>query len=125
MNRKQKWDEDDFEGEIEEDYDDDLTDENLQTGHGDGTPGRGIMLLPHRQLHPHSQLLKARPGSDPEPRASSLAAHPSHSHLHGQDHADWTYEEQFRQVGLCANAYLWYGYRDSLQLGINHIGEIA
>ncbi|XP_072516844.1 AT-rich interactive domain-containing protein 3A [Salminus brasiliensis] len=97
---KQKWDEDDFEGEMEEDYDDDddLADESLQTGREVVAPGRGILLLPHRQLHPHSQLLKPRPGSEPEARASSLPAQPSHSQLHGQDHADWTYEEQFRQL---------------------------
>ncbi|XP_066503654.1 AT-rich interactive domain-containing protein 3A isoform X2 [Hoplias malabaricus] len=95
---KQKWDEDDFEGEMEEDYDDDLADERLQASHEAVAPGRGILLLPHRQLHPHSQLLKPRPGSESEPRASSLSAHPSHSQLQGQDHADWTYEEQFRQL---------------------------
>ncbi|XP_017567508.1 AT-rich interactive domain-containing protein 3A [Pygocentrus nattereri] len=95
---KQKWDEDDFEGEMEEDYDDDLADESLQAGREAVAPGRGILLLPHRQLHPYSQQLKPRPASEPEPRASNLSVHPSHSQLHGQDHADWTYEEQFRQL---------------------------
>uniref|UniRef100_A0A8B9LD76 AT-rich interactive domain-containing protein 3 n=1 Tax=Astyanax mexicanus TaxID=7994 RepID=A0A8B9LD76_ASTMX len=96
---KQKWDEDDFEGEMEEDdYDDDLADESLQTGREAVAPGRGILLLPHRQLHPPSQLLKPRPGSETEARPLSIPAHPSHSQLQGQDHADWTYEEQFRQL---------------------------
>ncbi|XP_067244687.1 AT-rich interactive domain-containing protein 3A [Chanodichthys erythropterus] len=95
---KQKWDEDDFEGEMEEDYDDDLGDEGLPSGREAVAPGRGILLLPHRHLHPHSQLLKARPGSETEPRALTHSAHSSHGPLHGQDHADWTYEEQFRQL---------------------------
>lgn len=95
---KQKWDEDDFEGEMEEDYDDDLGDEGLPSGREAVTPGRGILLLPHRHLHPHSQLLKARSASETEPRALTHSAHSSHGPLHGQDHADWTYEEQFRQL---------------------------
>ncbi|XP_076880521.1 AT-rich interactive domain-containing protein 3A isoform X2 [Brachyhypopomus gauderio] len=94
---KQKWDEDDFEGEMEEDYEDDLGEEGLQTGREAVAPGRGILLLPHRQLHPHAQLLKARAGSAPEPRPSG-AAPSSHGQLHSQDHGDWTYEEQFRQL---------------------------
>lgn len=93
---KQKWDEDDFEGEMEEDYDDDLGDEGLPQGREVITPGRGILLLPQRHLHP--QLLKARPGSESEARALVHSAHSSHGPLHGQDHADWTYEEQFRQL---------------------------
>ncbi|XP_065097864.1 AT-rich interactive domain-containing protein 3A [Paramisgurnus dabryanus] len=95
---KQKWDEDDFEGEMEEDYDDDLGDEGLPSGRDALTPGRGILLLPHRQMHPSSQLLKARAGSETEPRALVHSAHSSHGPPHGQDHADWTYEEQFRQL---------------------------
>ncbi|XP_035379305.1 AT-rich interactive domain-containing protein 3A isoform X2 [Electrophorus electricus] len=95
---KQKWDEDDFEGEMEEDYDEDLGDEGLQTGREAVAPGRGILLLPHRQLHPHAQLLKARAGSAPEPRTSGPTSQSSHGQLHGQDHGDWTYEEQFRQL---------------------------
>ncbi|KAI7795422.1 AT-rich interactive domain-containing protein 3A [Triplophysa rosa] len=93
---KQKWDEDDFEGEMEEDYDDDLGDEGLPQGREVVTPGRGIFLLPQRHLHP--QMLKARPGSESEARALLHSAHSSHGPLHGQDHADWTYEEQFRQL---------------------------
>ncbi|XP_045905893.1 AT-rich interactive domain-containing protein 3A isoform X1 [Micropterus dolomieu] len=94
---KQKWDEEDFEGEMEEDFDDDLAEEGLPTGHGAVAPGKGILLLPHRQLHPHSHL-KARPSVDQEPRVAILPPHATHSHLGGQDHGDWTYEEQFRQL---------------------------
>lgn len=96
---KQKWDEEDFEGEMEEDFDDDLADEGLPTGHDAVAPGKGILLLPHRQLHPHSQLLKARPSIDQEHHVSILPSHAPHGHLGGQDHGEWTYEEQFRQVG--------------------------
>lgn len=92
---KQKFDEDDFE---EEDYDDELGDEGLPSGREAVTPGRGILLLPHRQLQPHSLMLKARPGSESEARALTHSAHSSQGPLHGQDHADWTYEEQFRQL---------------------------
>ncbi|XP_034386960.1 AT-rich interactive domain-containing protein 3A [Cyclopterus lumpus] len=95
---KQKWDEEDFEGEMEEDFDDDLAEEGLPTGHSAVAPGKGILLLPHRQLHPQSQLLKARPSVDQEPRLATLPPHATHSHLGGQDHGDWTYEEQFRQL---------------------------
>ncbi|XP_071198799.1 AT-rich interactive domain-containing protein 3A-like isoform X2 [Salvelinus alpinus] len=95
---KQKWDEEDFEGEMEEDYEDELVDEGLPTGRE-----ALAMLLPHRQLHAHSQLLKqARPRTgthpDQEPRMAILPPHGSHSQLGGQDHGDWTYEEQFRQL---------------------------
>lgn len=95
---KQKWDEEDFEGEMEEDFDDDLAEEGLPTAHEAVTPGKGILLLPHRQMHPHSQLLRARPSLDQEPRVTFRSPHPTHSHLGGQDHGDWTYEEQFRQL---------------------------
>ncbi|KAG7513858.1 AT-rich interactive domain-containing protein 3A isoform X2 [Solea senegalensis] len=95
---KQKWDEEDFEGEMEEDFDDDLREEGLPTGHDAVAPGKGILLLPHRQLHPHSQLLKARPSVDQEPRVAILPPHSTHGHLGGQDHGEWTYEEQFRQL---------------------------
>ncbi|XP_018522993.1 AT-rich interactive domain-containing protein 3A isoform X2 [Lates calcarifer] len=95
---KQKWDEEDFEGEMEEDFDDDLAEEGLPTGHDAVAPGKGILLLPHRQLHPHSQLLKARPSVDQEPRVAILPPLATHSHLGGQDHGEWTYEEQFRQL---------------------------
>ncbi|TSM94634.1 AT-rich interactive domain-containing protein 3A [Bagarius yarrelli] len=95
---KQKWDEDDFEGEMEEYYDEDIAEEGLQMSAEAITPGRGIMLLPHRQLHPHSQLLKTRPGHEPEPRASAFSASASQAQQQCQDHTDWTYEEQFRQL---------------------------
>ncbi|KAF7654819.1 hypothetical protein LDENG_00064320 [Lucifuga dentata] len=95
---KQKWDEEDFEGEMDEDFDDDLADEGLPTGRDAVAPGKGILLLPHRQLHPHSQLLKARPCVDQEPRVAILPPHATHSHRGAQDHGEWTYEEQFRQL---------------------------
>ncbi|KAI3368632.1 hypothetical protein L3Q82_025635, partial [Scortum barcoo] len=95
---KQKWDEEDFEGEMEEDFDDDLAEEGLPMGHDAVAPGKGILLLPHRQLHPHSQLLKARPSGDQDPRVAILPPQTTHSHLGGQDHGEWTYEEQFRQL---------------------------
>ncbi|XP_059197866.1 AT-rich interactive domain-containing protein 3A isoform X2 [Centropristis striata] len=95
---KRKWDEEDFEGEMEEDFDDELAEEGLPTGHDAVAPGKGILLLPHRQLHPHSTLLKARPSVDQEPRVAILPPHATHSHLGGQDHGEWTYEEQFRQL---------------------------
>ncbi|KAM7012872.1 AT-rich interactive domain-containing protein 3A isoform 2-T2 [Tautogolabrus adspersus] len=95
---KRKWDEEDFEGEMEEDFDDDLAEEGLPTGHNAVAPGKGILLLPHRQLHPHSQLLKARPSVDQEPRVAILPPHATHGHLSAQDHGEWTYEEQFRQL---------------------------
>ncbi|KAK2908025.1 AT-rich interactive domain-containing protein 3A isoform X1 [Channa argus] len=94
---KQKWDEEDFEGEMEDEYDDEMAEEGLPTGHDAVAPGKGILLLPHRQLHPHSQLLKARPSYDQEPRVAILPPHSTHSHS-GQDHGEWTYEEQFRQL---------------------------
>lgn len=97
--RKRKWDEEDFEGEMEDDYEDDLGEEGVPPGR-EAVMGKGILLLPHRRLHPHSQLIKPRPLSDQEPRVSALPPHAAHSQLGGQDHGDWTYEEQFRQVGL-------------------------
>lgn len=97
---KRKWDEEDFEGEMEEDFDDELADEGLPTGHDAVAPGKGILLLPHRHLHPHSQLLKVRPSVEQEPHVAVLPTHATHSHLGGQDHGEWTYEEQFRQVGV-------------------------
>ncbi|KAF3835269.1 hypothetical protein F7725_027827 [Dissostichus mawsoni] len=84
--------------EMEEDFDDDLAEEGLPTGHEAVAPGKGILLLPHRQLHPHSQLLKARPSVDQEPRVAIMPPHATQSHLSGQDHGEWTYEEQFRQL---------------------------
>ncbi|KAM8875361.1 AT-rich interactive domain-containing protein 3A [Spinachia spinachia] len=95
---KRKWDEEDFEGEMEEDFEDDLAEGGLPTGHDAVAPGKGILLLPHRQLHPHSQLLKARPSVDQEPRLAVPPPHAARSHLGVQDHGDWTFEEQFRQL---------------------------
>ena len=87
---------------MEDDYEDELPEEGLPQG-GDSVMGKGILLLPHRRLHPHSQLIKPRPLADQEPRVSALPAHGAHGQPGGgQDHGDWTYEEQFRQVGLSA-----------------------
>ncbi|XP_036410468.1 AT-rich interactive domain-containing protein 3A-like [Megalops cyprinoides] len=94
----QKWEEGELEGGGEEDYEEELDERDVPTGRDAVTPGRGILLLPHRQLHPHPQVLKARPGTDQELRGSALPPHGSHSQLGGQDHGDWTYEEQFRQL---------------------------
>uniref|UniRef100_A0A8P4G5Z1 AT-rich interactive domain-containing protein 3 n=1 Tax=Dicentrarchus labrax TaxID=13489 RepID=A0A8P4G5Z1_DICLA len=114
---KQKWDEEDFEGEMEEDFDDDLAEEGLPTGHGAVAPGKGILLLPHRQLHPHSQLLKARPSVDQEPRVAILPPHATHSHLGGQDHGEWTYEEQFRQEGqLHVNKHCYWTFMNRIPI---------
>ncbi|KAF6734333.1 hypothetical protein FQA47_010078 [Oryzias melastigma] len=71
---KQKWDEEDFEGEMEEDFDEDMAEEGLPTGHDAVAPGKGILLLPHRQLHPHGQLLKVRPSMEQEPRSGPHAS---------------------------------------------------
>uniref|UniRef100_A0A3P9HQC2 AT-rich interactive domain-containing protein 3 n=1 Tax=Oryzias latipes TaxID=8090 RepID=A0A3P9HQC2_ORYLA len=95
---KRKWDEEDFEGEMEEDFDEDMAEEGLPTGHDAVAPGKGILLLPHRQLHPHAQLLKVRPSMEQEARSVVMPPHAAHSHLGGQDHGEWTYEEQFRQL---------------------------
>ncbi|XP_035996897.1 AT-rich interactive domain-containing protein 3A isoform X2 [Fundulus heteroclitus] len=95
---KRKWDEGDFESDMDEDFDDDMAEEGLPTGHEAVAPGKGILLLPHRQLHPHSQLLKVRPSAEQEPRVAILPPHAPHSHLGAQDHGEWTYEEQFRQL---------------------------
>ncbi|XP_042560067.1 AT-rich interactive domain-containing protein 3A isoform X2 [Clupea harengus] len=96
---KQKWDEEDFEGEMEEDYDDELPEQKgLPMGREAVTPGKGILLLPHRQLHPHSQVLKPRAPPGQEPRGAAIPPQGSQGLLAPQDHADWTYEEQFRQL---------------------------
>ncbi|XP_066551921.1 AT-rich interactive domain-containing protein 3A [Amia ocellicauda] len=96
---KRKWDEEDFEGEMEEEeeYDDEMADEGMPTGR-EVLPGKGILLHPHRQLHPQSHLLKVRPSGNQEARVPTIPPQGSHGQLPGQDHGDWTYEEQFRQL---------------------------
>lgn len=98
MFSKRKWDEGDFESDMDEDFDEDMAEEGLPTGHDAVAPGKGILLLPHRQLHPHSQVLKVRPSIEQEPRVAIMPPHAPHHHLGAQDHGEWTYEEQFRQV---------------------------
>ncbi|KAG5847927.1 hypothetical protein ANANG_G00131450 [Anguilla anguilla] len=92
--RKQKWDE---EG-LEEDFEDELGEEGSPTGRGALTPGRGILLLPHRHLLPQSQALRAGLGGEPRPHTSATPPLGPHSQAGTQDHGDWTYEEQFRQL---------------------------
>ncbi|XP_069503629.1 AT-rich interactive domain-containing protein 3A [Ambystoma mexicanum] len=93
---KRKWDEDDFEEDMEEDYDDDM-DEGLvvDTEKSD----KGLVLNLKR---PTQQLFR---GDAPRPsggleRLSSGFPLPGHSQLtpQTQDHGDWTYEEQFKQL---------------------------
>ncbi|MGH0120765.1 UNVERIFIED_CONTAM: hypothetical protein FKN15_027131 [Acipenser sinensis] len=93
---KKKWDEEDFEGEMEEDYDDELGEEGVGVMGGASIPGKEAPL--HRQLHSHPQLLKAKGAGGQELRIQSLPSQGSLSQMPGQDHGDWTYEEQFKQL---------------------------
>lgn len=106
---------------MEEDFEDDLEEEGLPTGHDAVAPGKGILLLPHRQLNPHSQLLKVRPSVEQESRSAvgaHLHSHTTHSHLSGQDHGDWTYEEQFRQVPSLSGPLLCGGLHRQLEVKV-------
>ncbi|XP_040276346.1 AT-rich interactive domain-containing protein 3A [Bufo bufo] len=82
---KGKWDEDDF--EEEDDYDD--MEEGLDVGET-GRPGKGASLPPK---HPAQQTLPSRPSGGVERPGLPQNAHPP-----VQDHGDWTYEEQFKQL---------------------------
>ncbi|XP_073403057.1 AT-rich interactive domain-containing protein 3A [Dendrobates tinctorius] len=82
---KGKWDEDDF--EEEEDYDD--MEEGLDVGET-VRPGKGAGLQPK---HPTQQTLPSRPAGGAERPGLPQNAHPPI-----QDHGDWTYEEQFKQL---------------------------
>ncbi|XP_058870007.1 AT-rich interactive domain-containing protein 3A-like [Acipenser ruthenus] len=93
---KKKWDEEDFEEEMEEDYDDELGEEGVGVVGGASIPGKEAPL--HRQLHSHPQLLKAKGAGGQELRIQSLPSQGSLSQTPGQDHGDWTYEEQFKQL---------------------------
>ncbi|XP_078526281.1 AT-rich interactive domain-containing protein 3A [Lissotriton helveticus] len=93
--RKRKWDEDDFEEDMEEDYDDEL-DEGLVMD--TGKPSKGPVL----DLKQTPQLYRSdapRPSGGLE-RLSSGLPPLGHSQLapQAQDHGDWTYEEQFKQL---------------------------
>ncbi|KAM4707686.1 LOW QUALITY PROTEIN: AT-rich interactive domain-containing protein 3A [Discoglossus pictus] len=86
---KGKWDEDDFEEEEgEEDYDEDMED---GLGAGDtGRPGKDTAVPPKhlaQQAYPPQRSAGVeRPGL------------PHTVHPQMQDHGDWTYEEQFKQL---------------------------
>ncbi|XP_056373735.1 AT-rich interactive domain-containing protein 3A isoform X2 [Hyla sarda] len=82
---KGKWDEDDF--EEEDDYDD--MEEGLDVGEA-GRPVKGAGLQPK---HPLQQTLPARPSGGAE-----RPGLPQNTHPPIQDHGDWTYEEQFKQL---------------------------
>ncbi|XP_018415043.1 PREDICTED: AT-rich interactive domain-containing protein 3A-like [Nanorana parkeri] len=82
---KGKWDEDDFEDE--EDY------EDMEDGVDVGEAGRSTKgsVLPPK--HPVQQALPTRPSVGAERPGLPQNAHPQI-----QDHGDWTYEEQFKQL---------------------------
>ncbi|XP_072260888.1 AT-rich interactive domain-containing protein 3A [Pyxicephalus adspersus] len=83
---KGKWDEDDFEDE--EDYED--MEEGVDVGEA-GRPTKGSALPPK---HPAQQALPTqRPSMGAERPGLPHNAHPQI-----QDHGDWTYEEQFKQL---------------------------
>ncbi|MGH0121478.1 UNVERIFIED_CONTAM: hypothetical protein FKN15_023776 [Acipenser sinensis] len=116
---KKKWDEEDFEEEMEEDYDDELGEEGVGVMGGASIPGKEAPL--HRQLHSHPQLLKAKGAGGQELQIQSLPSQGSLSQMPGQDHGDWTYEEQFKQTRSAAaselqrrrTTELWAAYRQS------------
>ncbi|XP_030075297.1 AT-rich interactive domain-containing protein 3A [Microcaecilia unicolor] len=100
---RHKWDEDDFEEDLmegdeeeeEEDYDE-LEEEGLDTTEAIG-PGKGPLLAHKQQTpQPFRGELQRLPGG--QERQTSGVAHPAHSQLQAQDHGDWTYEEQFKQL---------------------------
>ncbi|XP_071967438.1 AT-rich interactive domain-containing protein 3A isoform X1 [Engystomops pustulosus] len=82
---KGKWDENDFE---DEDDMDDL-DEELEVSEA-GRPVKGTGLQPK---HPAQQTLPIRPSAGAE-----RPGLPQNTHPPIQDHGDWTYEEQFKQL---------------------------
>ncbi|XP_075467578.1 AT-rich interactive domain-containing protein 3A isoform X3 [Ascaphus truei] len=89
---KGKWDEDDFEEEEEgeDDYEEDM-DEGLGAGEA-AKPGKGAALPPK---HPAPQAFPQRLAGGGE-RPGAALPHSGHPQL--QDHGDWTYEEQFKQL---------------------------
>ncbi|KAJ1086274.1 hypothetical protein NDU88_006396 [Pleurodeles waltl] len=93
---KRKWDEDDFEEDMEEDYDDDL-DEGLVVD--TGKSGKGQVLDLKQQTPQLYRGDAPRPSGGLE-RLSSGLPPLGHSQLppQAQDHGDWTYEEQFKQL---------------------------
>ncbi|KAM8961430.1 AT-rich interactive domain-containing protein 3A [Pelodytes ibericus] len=86
---KGKWDEDDFEEEEgeEDDY------EDMEDG-GAGEPGRpGKNSALPSKLHAQQSYPTQRPTG-----AAERTSLPQTSHPQLQDHGDWTYEEQFKQL---------------------------
>ncbi|XP_068127330.1 AT-rich interactive domain-containing protein 3A [Hyperolius riggenbachi] len=83
---KGKWDEDDF--EEEEDYED--MEEGVDVGET-GRSAKGSVLPPK---HPAQQALPAQRPSVGAERPGL----PPNTHPQIQDHGDWTYEEQFKQL---------------------------
>ncbi|XP_053558794.1 AT-rich interactive domain-containing protein 3A [Bombina bombina] len=83
---KGKWDEDDF--EEEDDYDD------MEDGLGAGDPGRPgkDSALPPKHLAQQAFASQRMAGGAERPGLP----HSAHPQL--QDHGDWTYEEQFKQL---------------------------
>ncbi|XP_053320582.1 AT-rich interactive domain-containing protein 3A [Spea bombifrons] len=88
---KGKWDEDDFEEEEgeEEDYDD-MEEGSIGAGEA-GRPGKGS-LLPSK--HPAQQGFPSQRLAGGAERSGI----PQATHPQMQDHGDWTYEEQFKQL---------------------------
>ncbi|KAG8454633.1 hypothetical protein GDO86_001016 [Hymenochirus boettgeri] len=85
---KGKWDEDDFEDEgDEEDY------EDMEEGMGVNEVGRVSKgsVLPSKHTNPQAFSSQRSVGTE-----QSGLPHPAHPQL--QDHGDWTYEEQFKQL---------------------------
>ncbi|XP_029469307.1 AT-rich interactive domain-containing protein 3A isoform X2 [Rhinatrema bivittatum] len=101
---KHKWDEEDFEEDLGEEEEEEEEDENYDDLGEEGLnateairPGKG-QLLPGKQQTPQPFRgdLQRLPGG--QERQTPGAAHPGHSQLQAQDHGDWTYEEQFKQL---------------------------
>ncbi|CAH2292969.1 AT-rich interactive domain-containing 3A [Pelobates cultripes] len=88
---KQRWDEDDFEEEEgEEDDYEDMEDGGVGVGEGDRT-GKDL-TLPSKH-HAQQGFQSQRPAVGAERLGLPQTAHPQM-----QDHGDWTYEEQFKQL---------------------------
>ncbi|NP_001085467.1 AT-rich interactive domain-containing protein 3A isoform X1 [Xenopus laevis] len=84
---KGKWDEDDFEDEGEDEY------EDMEEGIGvneAGRVGKGSTLPPK---HSSQQAFPSQRSQGAERAGLPLSGHPQL-----QDHGDWTYEEQFKQL---------------------------
>uniref|UniRef100_A0A8C5QVN9 AT-rich interactive domain-containing protein 3 n=1 Tax=Leptobrachium leishanense TaxID=445787 RepID=A0A8C5QVN9_9ANUR len=88
---KQRWDEDDFEEEEVEDEDyEDMDDGGVGVGDG-GRSGKDSSLPSKHHVQPGFQSQRPAMGAE----RSGL---PQTTHPQMQDHGDWTYEEQFKQL---------------------------